>query len=131
MTAHPDVLLGLGRETELPPEFTEEAIALEFARKHETHLRYVPEWRKWLVWNGKRWEIDGTNVPLHLCRRICRETAVRASKVLVGPSTAKIVKALASAHTVEAVQRLIKADPRLVATTGQWDLDLFSLNTPV
>ena len=42
----------------------------------------------------------------------------------------RIAKALASAKTVAAVERLAKADSRLAATSEQWDPDLWLLNTP-
>ena len=39
----------------LPVDLTEDALALEFTRRHRDELRYVHEWGKWLRWDGARW----------------------------------------------------------------------------
>ncbi len=42
------------------PEFTEDALALEFTRQHGADLRFVAAWGKWLQWDGRRWDFDLT-----------------------------------------------------------------------
>jgi len=37
---------------------TENAMAVEFIDANQTNLRYVPSWKKWLAWDGKRWKVD-------------------------------------------------------------------------
>jgi putative DNA primase/helicase len=37
---------------------TELGNARRFVRDHSTNVRYVPQWNKWLVWDGKRWARD-------------------------------------------------------------------------
>ena len=39
-------------------QFTDSTNAERFAKEHGKDIRYFPAWKKWLVWNGKRWEID-------------------------------------------------------------------------
>src|SRR4029450_607284 len=84
-----------------PPEFTDEALALRFAELHAGHLRYVAAWGKWLLWNGERWCVDDTLDAFNRARFICREAASRANELR---------RAIASATTVAAVERLAKAD---------------------
>ncbi len=43
-----------------PQPFSEDALALEFTRKHGGDLRYVATWGKWLVWTGTHWRFDDT-----------------------------------------------------------------------
>jgi len=35
-------------------------------------LRYVPAWRRWLVWDGKRWAIDGTGQAARWMKSVAR-----------------------------------------------------------
>lgn len=56
-------------------------------------------------------------------REVCREAAATCNE-------ARVARALASAKTVAAAERLAKADRRLAATVDQWDSDAWLLNTP-
>ncbi|HUE74575.1 MAG TPA: phage/plasmid primase, P4 family [Pirellulaceae bacterium] len=40
------------------PNRTELGLARRFVTEHEGNLRYCPLWKKWLVWDGKRWVTD-------------------------------------------------------------------------
>ena len=106
-----------------PPAFTDEALALRFAERHEPDLRYVAAWGRWLHCDGQRWRFDDTLLAFDLARKVCREAAAVCDN-------AKIANILASAKTVAAVERLAKADRRLAATIDQWDTDVWVLNTP-
>lgn len=106
-----------------PPDFSDEAIALEFAERHSGDLRFVAAWGKWLYWDGTCWKFDDTLLALDWARKICRDVATRADKP-------KIAAAIASAKTVAAIERLARADRRLAASAEQWDADIWLLNTP-
>src|SRR5690242_10125786 len=56
-----------------PPEFSDEALALEFARRHADDVRYVAVWREWIIWEGTRWRRDRTLRAFDLARAICRK----------------------------------------------------------
>ena len=105
------------------PAFSDEDLALRFASRHKDELRYVAMWGKWLHWDGQKWDYDKTTAVFDLVRHLCREEAAKCNK----PSLAK---AVASAKTVAAVERLARSDRRLAATVEQWDVDPFLLNTP-
>jgi putative DNA primase/helicase len=107
---------------ERAPEFSDEAVALEFAARHADKLRYVAPWATWSVYNGRRWRKDDRLRAFSLARRLCREVARRCDKP-------KIAVAIASLKTVAAVERLARADPRLAGTTDMWDADPLLLNT--
>jgi putative DNA primase/helicase len=109
--------------TDRPPAFSDEALALRFAHRHDGDLRFVAAWSKWLVWDGARWRFDDTLHAFERARVICREAATECNK-------GKTAVAIASAKTVAAVDRLARADRRLAATVDQWDADHWLLNTP-
>lgn len=106
-----------------PPAFSDDALALRFAERHAEDRLYVARWSKWLVWDGKRWCSDDTLRAFDDARAICREAAAQCND-------AKVAKALASAATVAAIERLARADRRLAATASQFDADPWLLNTP-
>ncbi len=105
-----------------PPEFSDEALAQRFAERHGDELRYVAAWSHWYAWNGVRWGLDSTLDAFDRARAICRAASSE-------PNKSDVKKALASAKTVAAVERLAKADRRIAATVEQWDADPDTFNT--
>jgi putative DNA primase/helicase len=105
------------------PEFSDEALALRFAELHVDGVRYVALWGKWFLWSGTRWREDMKLRIFYLVRRMCREIAR-------GCENPKTARDIASAKTINAVERLSRADRRLAAATDQWDCDPWLLNTP-
>jgi putative DNA primase/helicase len=104
-----------------PAEFTEDAIALRFAERHASDLRYVAKWGKWFRWTGSRWEDEETRYVFDLARALCREENARCNKP---------AKTLAAAKTRAAVVSMSGDDRRIAAIIDQWDKDLWLLNTP-
>ncbi|MFN9421523.1 MAG: phage/plasmid primase, P4 family [Pirellula sp.] len=52
---------------------TENAMAVEFTDGNQAKLRYVPSWKKWLAWDGKRWKVDiDQSRTTRLARRLVR-----------------------------------------------------------
>jgi putative DNA primase/helicase len=113
----------------LPPEFSDEDLALAFADRYAGEFRYVATWGRWFTWSGQVWRGDDTLLAFDAARSICREAAAQAKR-LNSKSPHKIAAMLASAKTVAATERLAKADRRLAATVNQWDADPWTLNTP-
>jgi putative DNA primase/helicase len=57
----------------LPDEpLTEYGYARRFIEVFSDGLRYVPEWKRWLVWDGKRWAHDTTGQAQRLMKSIAR-----------------------------------------------------------
>jgi putative DNA primase/helicase len=105
------------------PAFSEEALALSFARRHADDLRYVAAWGKWYYYDGKTWRPDETRKAFSLARNLCREAAAGVNK-------ARDARTIASAKTRAAVISLAGEDRRLAATVDQWDADPWLLCTP-
>jgi putative DNA primase/helicase len=102
---------------------TEDALAEIFVQKHANHLRYVAKWGVWMRYHDGRWQEETTLLAFDLAREICREASRGCNKM-------SETKALCSAKTIAAVERIARADRTLVATVGQWDADPWLLNTP-
>ena len=106
-----------------PPEFTDDALALEFTERHRDQLRFVAGWGKWLLWDGTRWDVEETLRVFDMARAVCREASAECNE-------ARTSKKLADARTIAAVERLARADRHHAATVDQWDTDTWLLNTP-
>lgn len=111
-------------EEECAPAYSDDALAIAFAEQYQAELRYVAAWGKWFCYNGTCWRPDETLAVWDRARRVCRDYANGSN------GNEKATKAIASAATVAAVERLARADRRLAATTDQWDRDPWLLNTP-
>ena len=98
---------------------TEDGIALYFAEKNP-NFRWVQAWGKWLKWDGKVWLNDEKLEVYGTIRKLIRNTT---------DSSSKIARTLRKSSTVASVEKLARCDERLIATSDQWDTDIFLLNT--
>lgn len=118
-------------DPDLPPEFSDDALAERFADRYSEVMAFVPTWGRWMEWNNAVWEHDERLRALHLSRCICREASNEALLRKDLASKARtIATGLASARTMGNVERVARSDPRVVATSSQWDRDEWALNTP-
>ena len=113
-----------------PPQFSDDALALQFAKEHAARLRYVAVLNDWLEYDGACWHPDKTMRTFDRVRANNRQIAAFASVVLEAKIAARICPAIASNKTVAAVYSLARSDRRLAASVEQWDLDPWLLNTP-
>ena len=109
-----------GEARPVPPECTDEALALRFTDLHKHRLQYVASWSRWLIREPAVWRFDETLHAFDMARAVCRQAAAECENP-------KIAATVASAKTVAAVERLARADRRHAATTDQWDADPWSL----
>lgn len=106
----------------LPPEFADDALALNFSSSYGGTLRYVDAWARWFKWDEQVWRHDDTLHVYDLCRRTCRSYAVNAKP--------EIQRSITSGKTIASVEKLVRSDRRHAATVNQWDADPWLLNTP-
>ena len=102
---------------------TEDGLAMAFTRRYGEDWRYCAQWSKWLVWTGQRWNEDQVLYIHHLTRGVCRVASNKAD-------SSRLKSKLASASTISAVERMVRAEPTHAATVDEWDADIWLLNTP-
>ena len=110
-----------------PTAYSDDQLALAFSARHDGQLLYVPTWGYWLQWDGTRWCRDDKLWVYDLARIICREFAAQAAD---NGEKKAISKALTSATTVSAVERLARSDTRHARSSDTFDADPWALNTP-
>jgi putative DNA primase/helicase len=106
-----------------PPEYSDDSLGVQFAERYKDELRYVAKWDKWFHWNGKQWRQDEVQFPLQAARLVCRNAASKVNDGKVGKQIARIA-------VISATRKLGSCNPRIAATTDQWDTDIWKLNTP-
>jgi P4 family phage/plasmid primase-like protien len=109
----------------ISPAYSQDYIALQFTHQHGDRLQYVHKWGQWLLWDGRKWEVDETHRAFGLMRILCRDIA-RSANGTSDPSK----QALASRSTARNALELAGADRTHAATVDQWDEDPWLLNTP-
>ena len=114
--------------TAIPPQYSEDALAMRFSARHADTLRYVALFGKWYEWKAPVWCEDTTLNVYDMARVVCREAAseVDDSK----QAGRNLAKALAHSKTVAAVEKLARSDRRHASTKDQWDAWPWLLNTP-
>jgi putative DNA primase/helicase len=115
----------------IPPEYSHDALADQFASKYSKLFAYVPVWGRWMTWDGSRWQPDDTLRAQDTARRVCREAG---NEALMRPElikkSANIATSLTSANCIRSVESLAKSDTRIVTSSSTWDKDEWALNTP-
>jgi putative DNA primase/helicase len=75
--------------------------------KHGEHLKFVPEWGKWLCWDGQRWAIDITGQVRRWIQNIVEEEHASA-KNLEDEDLIKYWRSCATRNRILAVETLAK-----------------------
>lgn len=109
--------------TVLPPDFTEDEIALRFSEIFAPSLRYVAAWGKWMLWDGKIWRKDDTLRAYDLVRRHCRMMSAETTNP-------EVKAAMTSARMIAAIEKMVRADRAQATTAEDWDGNPWLLNTP-
>ncbi|MCC7086329.1 MAG: hypothetical protein IT427_15105 [Pirellulales bacterium] len=63
-----------------PRRTTDVGNAERFAAQHGADVRYCHAWRKWLVWDGRRWGIDQSGEIMRRAKQTARSIYVEASQ---------------------------------------------------
>jgi hypothetical protein len=93
-----------GSDGAIPHEFSDEALALQFAENHAAELRDVASLGRWHIWTGSHWRADDTLQAFDLARAVCRRAAA-----LIPPNK-RLAFAVASARTLSPCHRFHPAE---------------------
>jgi putative DNA primase/helicase len=94
-------------------------------------LRYVPQWRRWLLWDGQRWAHDTTGQAARWAKAIARRVTADALDI-DDPKESKAAVNLArrgeSAAGISGALTLAGTEEGIVVTPDDLDADPFLLN---
>jgi putative DNA primase/helicase len=116
----------------LPGEpWTELGYARRLIAAYGARLRYAPAWRKWLVWDSKRWAIDDTGQAARWCKVIARTLTTEAMAVTDDDKRRALVRLARrgeSSAGVAGALTLASTEPEVAVTPDDLDADPFLLN---
>jgi putative DNA primase/helicase len=111
--------------------FTDMGNAQRLVSRHGKDLRYCPAWKKWLVWDGKRWRVDDTGEVIRRAKDTMRELTRAAVEIEDADKRAVAVKrALASqsVYKIGAMVQLAQCEPGIPVRPNELDRDPYLLN---
>ena len=130
--SHPSELAQDGGDDPLPREpRTELGYARRLVHVYGDRLRYVPAWRRWLVWDGRRWAHDTTGQAPRWAKVIARKVTTDAMAIEDGQArqaAVSLARRGESAHAIAGVLTLAGTEPGIVVTPDGLDADPFLLN---
>jgi putative DNA primase/helicase len=111
---------------------TDAGNAERFAAQHRQEARYVPAWRAWLTWDGRRWKRDEQAVHVRAMakqtvRRIDEETRAAASKEERAALWKHAMRS-ESAQRLDSMLRVTEAEAEMQLDPEDLDADPFLLN---
>lgn len=105
--------------------------AERLAAHHGQDLRYCPEWGRWLVWTGRRWEDDRRGLVNQQAKRAVRQIYAEAAGIADEDLRKEIVKwgLRSEAKTrIDAMMGLAQSEPGIPVTVDELDHDPWLLN---
>jgi putative DNA primase/helicase len=107
-------------------------------------LRYCPAWKKWLIWDGRRWAVDTKGRVVQLAKQAVRVMYVWASKIIAeavkiadpvrrdarveyGEDLANFARRSESRYRIEAMIALAQTEARIPVTPNELDADSWLL----
>lgn len=107
----------------LPPEASDDFLAVRFASIHGPDWKFVPVWGAWFRWTGCYWARDEVGGAINSVRLVCRNEAGMIDK-------AGEARRLASSKTIQSVHRIASSDPAIARSPEAFDQHPMLINTP-
>jgi putative DNA primase/helicase len=126
---------GVGVSKRADPKPDEPRTELGYARRlvavFGDRLRYVPAWKKWLVWDGTRWAIDSSGQYHRWQKTIARRLTIDAMAIADNETRAEAVRMAKrgeSSAGVSGALALAATEAGIAVSPDQLDADPFLLS---
>lgn len=110
---------------------TELGNAERLVARHGANIRYCPDWRSWLIWDGVRWKRDEIGEIMQRAKEVVRSIYAEAAKVRDSEERKAAAtwarKSETGAQLVSMV-RLAQSEARVPVMAAELDADHFRLN---
>jgi putative DNA primase/helicase len=105
--------------------------ARRFIAKHGHNLRYVPHWKKWLIWDGVRWAEDAINEITYLATETIRGLYGEVHRIEDHEKRTGFARHLVHSEShsrIVSMLKLAESVPGVAATPELLDADPWALN---
>lgn len=113
------------------PNLTDLGNAQRLVARHGADLRYCELWRRWLVWDGRRWQKDETGEIYRRAKETTRAIYVEASREADEDQRKRIAKWAFNSEAerrIEAMVKLARSEPGIAITPEDLDRQPWLLN---
>jgi putative DNA primase/helicase len=129
---NPRLTVGVGSGAKTYPQ-TDLGNAERMADQHAVNVRYVPDWKRFIVWDGGRWVMDG---PEHLAVKKLAQLTVRSMYAEVAAiedeerrkALAKYARGCESDSKLRSMVNLLKSQPGVAIDFADLDRDPWLFN---
>jgi len=114
-------------------EFTDAWAGEKFAESNEGIARWVPSWKKWILWNGKVWEEDGSSGILNLAVKWVRnQKSLRIKNPQLDSEkkfNERLLSWMGSSESVRKLQAMVEFSKSMMTTkVTELDRHLWKMN---
>ena len=105
--------------------------ARRFAKEHQADLNHVAKWKRWLVWDGKRWIPDEAAEVQRRAKETVRALHTAAARIKDSGERERQVRLAINAQSAKRIAGMIelaKSEPGIPVTPDQLDTDPWLLN---
>jgi putative DNA primase/helicase len=98
--------------------------AERFAAQYSADIKYCHAWKKWLIWDGKRWTLDHKDLVVTLAAKTVRSIYAEAKSISdddVKTTHEKYSRRSESAYNLEAILKLARSRPDIPVTPDEYD----------
>jgi len=116
----------------MPEEpLTELGYAHRLIHVYGDRLRYVPQWKCWIIWDGRRWARDATGQVSRWAKIIARRLtndALAITDKAARDAAIKITRRGESSSSIKGALTLASTENRIAVTPDDLDIDPFLVN---
>ena len=105
--------------------------ALRFVRKFRGKVKYCNEWGTWLIYDGKRWEVDRKLEIEDIAKTIPKDIYKEVAGLVMPEERARLSKHAQrseSAYSIKEMLKLAASDPAIAVTHEVFDADPMLIN---
>ena len=122
-------------EKEKPPPIevheSDQGNAMRLVHRHGKDLLYCHPWRKWLIWDGRRWRVDDTAEVFRRAKETIRSIYDEAAKAADENERKALAKHALKSEGEPRIRHMIKlaeSEPGIPVTPNELDADRWLLN---
>lgn len=113
--------------------YTEYGHARRLVAEYGDGLRFVPSWKKWLIWDGTRWKLDSTGAVQRRTKILARSALNWAGEMSVRDKRERdrvvaAAKRLESSRGVAGILTLAGTEKGIALDPSEFDADPYLLN---
>jgi hypothetical protein len=99
--------------------------ARRLVKRHGENIRFVPEWRKWITWNGSNWHIDNDGAGMRLAKETVEAMYPEALALANGDDRTRLLKHALKSQAearLKAIVSLVETEAAVVITASSLTL---------